>query len=143
MKKISIKILFLFIITSSVCGQSKDLNIRFIHGGEELKPVGTLAISTKTILKPNDRESDKFFGRGVKTDIHSFKALKTFIEQCSYLVKDSTQLKGSNEWFTIKYSDGLRFYLKGNNLNIFFPSLRVFLKKQNTDTKLIKAFEYF
>ena len=143
MKKRTIKFLMLFFLTASAYGQKADINIRFIHGGEELKPVGTLLISTVDTIKPNDKESDKFFGKTIKTDIRSFKVLNEFIKQSQYLTKDNTQLKGSNEYYIIKYSNGLRLFLIATKINNFFFDLRVFLNKEHADKELTKAFDYY
>lgn len=141
MKIIIIKLLLLFILISPAYGQKVYINIRFIHGGEELKPVGTLLVNMIDTIRPKDRESDKFFGRTIKTDIQSFNALDSFIEKSQYLNKDNSQLKGSNEYYVIKYSNGLRFFLNGKDIHAFFSMLKVFLRKEHANPVLTEAFE--
>jgi len=142
MKIVIIKFLMLSILTASAYRQKVAINIRFIHGGEELKPVGTLLINTVDTIKPNDKESDKYFGISIKTDTRSFKVLDEFLKH-QYLTKDNTQLKGSNEYYVIKYSNGLRLFLIAKNINNFFSDLRAFLKKEHIDKELTKAFDYY
>ena len=133
----------LLIFIAFAYGQENDSNVRFIHGGEELKPVGTLLISSTDTVRPSDKASDKFFGKTIKTDTRSLDVLNIFIKRSKFLSKDNSQLKGSNEYFIVKCSSGLKLFLNAKSINSFFSSLRIFLNNEHVDKRLIKAFDYY
>ena len=114
-------------------GQEQVINIKFVHGGEELKPIGTLLISTKTEAIPNDKRTDLTYGLSLKTDKRTLELIKQFIDKTDYLFKDNSKLQGTNEYFAIKYSDGLKLFLRGEKINAFFTSLRKFLYAKHAD----------
>jgi hypothetical protein len=141
MKREMLLFLLLF-ITIRTNGQ--DIHtIRFIHRGEELKPIGTLLICVGKLIQPTDRTFDETFGKSVKTDMRTFESIKKFIKTNKLTTHDPKELKGDSEFYEIKDSNGLQLYLGGQSIHQFFGDLRLFLKKKDLDQTVIEAFKNY
>jgi hypothetical protein len=116
--------------------------IRFIHGGEELKPVGTLVISVEKKIQPNDKPLDYMYGQCIKTDIKTFDSIRDIVKEKTYITSNPKSLHGSN-YYKIVDSDGSEYFLDDKNFRDFFEDLRNSLKDKDRDIKVIEAFKNY
>jgi len=134
--KFSIAIILLLVIYATVNGQSLHI-IKFIHQGDETKPVGTLLISVEKKIKPSDRPSDRIFGGGVKTNISAFTYIRALVKSGIYT---SVQRKNLGyDWFKIVDSDRSIYYMPGRNMDKFFNELKATLKTKHMDDNLLEV----
>ena len=121
-------------------------NIRFIHRGEELKPIGTLSISTDEVIVPTDRQLDKIYGKAVKTDTNSFNLVADFVINSKLLTNKPRKLHGNKEFYEIiivSVTNTQRLYLGEHDIIAFFNTLRDLLIKDNADPHLLDALKYY
>lgn len=141
MKKIALFLLPLLISLKSY--EQKVPNIRFIHVGDELKPIGTLLISIGEYVKPTDRPFDSVFGVGVKTDERTFKFIDNYVLKSNYTKEASVVSKSDTNAYKIVCPHNLILYVNMRNSYIFFENLRSGLKKENLDTAVINALKRY
>jgi len=122
-------------------------SIRFVYGGEEPKPRGTLLICIGKLIKPTDRgRIDSIFGRSVKTDETTFHFIKMYLQQNGYTVKNigeiidtiKHQIIDGQSYYTIICSDGLQLYLREPAMRDFFCKLEEGLQVNELDKAVIK-----
>ncbi len=123
---------------SAFCQTPKT--IRFIHRGEELKPIGTLVIGVDTLSSATDKKFDYIFGKSVKTDLKSARVIEKFINTSTFLVKNPKVLKDSKEFYEIVNLNGSKIYLGEKNFSVFFRELRNELNLHALDHSIYKAF---
>lgn len=131
---LSVKILFFAFITNTCFGQTLH-SIRFVHIGEEDKPIGTLVISVEKKVTPSDRITDRYLGKSVKTDIRTFETIINFTEAKKYLFSR----KEIESDYHVIVNDKKSLYLKYKNSSTFFEELRAQLRKANCDKAVIEA----
>lgn len=139
------KLLFLFMMVVAINSYSQQLHsIRFVHGGEELKPVGTKVISVEKLIYPTDRGSiDEMFGKAIQTDIETYKTIETYVTDSKFVSKDNKSLKEENEYYKINYNNDIVVFLGGSKTITFFNDLRSLLIKQKRDKAVIELFTYY
>ena len=133
--------LILLLANVRLYGQ-KISNVRFVHGGEENKPVGTISISVDSLIAPKDNPADDLFGKAVKTDNKSFNLVIEFINKCRYLTGNPLDLYKSSQFFKIKIvsATGIKeLYFGGKHYFSFFEDLAKLLIKKSADPNLIKV----
>jgi hypothetical protein len=139
MKKKILTFVFL-LITINVFGQHLHV-IRFIHGGDELKPIGTVVISVEKVVLPTDKPLDPTFGISIKTDIKTFKIIRKLIKREKYTTKpDEFDNSG---FLKIVDSSGFVLLLDWPKYKDFFYDLRSILKKKKNGQDIINAFKYY
>jgi hypothetical protein len=111
-------------------------NVRFIHIGEETKPIGTVVISVRGYIKPMDRPLDSIFGRNVKTDEKTFRFIIKFIKSNKYTFIAPNLPQGTTPEYKIIGPNGLKLYFISTE---FFNDLRASLKQQNLDPAVIEV----
>ena len=138
---------FVILILLSICGlESKGQGIKkiiIIHRGEELKPIGTLLISTRTIIMPNERKLDSIFGRGIKTNKKTFRKIKHFLVRSNYLVQNPLELNGNKEFYEIKCFNGIVLYLGEKYFNVFFNEFRNLIVNYKLDFNVYEALKHY
>jgi len=126
--------------------EQQTFNIRFIHGGEELKPVGTLSISVAKLIKPTDRDMDNIYGKAVKTDEKSFNIVMDFVRGNKYLNTNPQKLRGNREYYKIiivSQTNSNILYLGEKNIIVFFGTMRSLLINHKADPNLIDILKYY
>jgi len=122
--------------------------VRFVYGGDEDKPHGTLVISVGEYVKPKDRGSlDDYFGKCVVTDKKTLELVRQFIQQSKYLTQDNGRIGDSvRQWIQSGYpyyeiigSDGSAVFLNGKYRISFFNELKMMLRAHDVDEKVIAA----
>jgi hypothetical protein len=103
--------------------------VKFIHVGDETKPIGTIVISIGGLVKPTDKPMDDVFGRSVQTDTGTYKALVDIIKSGKY--RTPTDKLDTRDFFIIKSSDGFGLDLCWPEYKEFFNDLHSALKNRD------------
>lgn len=123
-------------------------NIRFVFGGEEDKPHGTIVISVNEKIKPLDRgQIDVIFGRCIVTNQQTFDSVKQFIRQSRYPIRGDkrtadTVLRWGRQgygYYSILGSDGSVYYLSEQYWSSFFGELKSRLRSDTLDQRVVSA----
>ncbi|MGY3211327.1 hypothetical protein [Mucilaginibacter sp. HD30] len=134
---VGLKIFFFAFITNVSFAQTLH-SIRFVHIGEEDKPIGTLAISVEKKIIPRDRMTDHYLGKSVKTNMKTFETIRNFTEASKHLVSR----KDNESDYRIIINNKKNLYLNYKSGRSFFEDLRAKLAKTNCDKAVIAAFKY-
>src|SRR6202000_2437612 len=102
------RLLFIFFCLAVVSASKAQQveNLRFVYGGEEDKPHGTLVISVGQYVPPTDRgEIDSIFGKSIVTDNKTFESLKQFVRHSKYPTERKNGISDSiHQWVQNGYS---------------------------------------
>jgi hypothetical protein len=123
-------------------------NIRFVFGGDEDKPHGTIIISVDRYIKPIDRgRLDAIFGRCIVTNKQTFDSVKQFIRANRLPtptmdgISDTVLRWGRRGYgyYSILGSDGTVFYLCEQYWPSFFGDLKSKLRNDALDKRVVAA----
>ncbi len=114
--------------------------LRFIHRGDELRPIGTLMICVEKLVQPSDKVFDDTFGRSAQTDIITFKAIENYIKK-EKLPNKFSKLKWKNEYYEIIDSSGKCWFVNEEDIKRFFDKLKLLIKRFEHGSAILKAWE--
>ena len=140
MKRILIMLILILTCSVAYCQQHV---IKFIHFGEELKPVGTIVISVEQLIKPTDRPLDWMYGKSIQTDLATFMAIRNYIDTNHYALSQNTNPNHDTDGFEIVDVDRPVHYCYGSYYAKFFERLKLELTQEKSDQKVIEAFKYY
>ncbi len=138
MNKLTCLNIILFTLITNVIFAQTLHSIRFVHIGEENKPIGTLVISVEKKVTPRDRVTDRYFGKSVKTDLRTFETIIDFTTTSKHLFSR----KDHESDYHIIINDKKNRYLNYKNCRSFFAGMRIQLRKAKCDKFVIEAFKY-
>jgi hypothetical protein len=116
--------------------------IRFIHGGDEIQPIGTVIISVEKVIPLIDKPTDSLFGRSIKTDIKTFRLIRKLIKNKKYYTPHETAADRL-DFLRITDSDGFVLGLFASKYKMFFYDLRSLIEQKKGDQTVIEAFDSY
>src|SRR5579864_443866 len=102
---------FLSLIIHLSLSAQKVQSIKFVYSGEELKPHGTIIISTVKQITPSDRVFDSTFGRGIKTNERTIHIIDSFIQKNKYTVIDRKEIPDNVAVYAVIEQTGEKRFL--------------------------------
>jgi hypothetical protein len=131
MRKITLLTLCLFLTGPVLRAQRRIEQIRFIYGGEEDKPHGTLVVSVGRKVKLIG-EIDSLFGNCIVTNRRTFDTLKAFMRQSTYFIPETAGitdtlrgwLRDGYSYYQVTGSDGSILYISEKYWDRFFNELK-------------------
>ena len=129
MKRQTIFFLVVMVTTAFKLHAQSVRFVKFIHGGDETKPIGTVVISVGGLVKATEKPMDDIYGRSIQTDTGTYRALIAVIRNGKH--KTSANNFDPRDFFIIKTSDGFELDLDWPVYKSFFSDLHDALKDED------------
>jgi hypothetical protein len=122
---------------------TKVRSISFAYFGTEIKPHGSLIISSDTLIYPSYQPGDALFGLGLQTDGHTLRNVEEFVYNNKYTSKNEPQKMEDFEGYVINDEFDQTYYLPSQDLQNCFRDLVQWLQEKGADKTAIEALKYY